>query len=136
MQVLLDARHLLFSLASPASTLVPAQNVESIRRARDKVLQERAADISLDFWRAARPAGDVMNNDDKLNAAKMRAVVSHLSSARCRLTGIDRKWHGQVLRHGNIHQMRIVAHALNGSFEMISFGLYTQNEQGNPGGPV
>lgn len=76
MQVLLDARHLLFSLASPASTLMPAQSAEAIRRARDKVLQERAADISLDFWRAARPAADVANNDDKLNAAKMRAVVS------------------------------------------------------------
>ena len=75
MQVLLDARHLLFSLASPASTLVPAQNVEAVRRARDKVLQERAADISLEFWRAARPAADVASNDDKLNAAKMRAVV-------------------------------------------------------------
>ncbi len=76
-QVLLDARHLLFSLASPTSTLMPAQSVEAIRRARDKVLQERAADISLDFWRAARPAADVTNNDDKLNAAKMRAVVIH-----------------------------------------------------------
>lgn len=75
MQVLLDARHLLFSLASPVSTLVPAQCVEAVRRARDKLLQERAADISLDFWRAARPAADVANNDDKLNAAKMRAVV-------------------------------------------------------------
>ena len=75
MQVLLDVRHLLFSLASPVSTLVPAQCVEAVRRARDKLLQERAADISLDFWRAARPAADVANNDDKLNAAKMRAVV-------------------------------------------------------------
>ena len=75
LQVLLDARHLLFSLASPASTLVPAQSVEAVRRARDKVLQERAADISLEFWRAARPAADVALNDDKLNAAKMRAVV-------------------------------------------------------------
>lgn len=73
--MLLDARHLLFSLASPASTLVPAQSVDSVRRARDKVLQERAADISLEFWRAARPAADVSANDDKLNAAKMRAVV-------------------------------------------------------------
>ena len=79
MQVLLDARHLLFSLASPASTLVPAQSVEAVRRAREKLLQERAADISLDFWRAARPAADVANNDDKLNAAKMRAVVRPLS---------------------------------------------------------
>ncbi len=82
MQVLLDARHLLFSLASPASTLVPAQSVEAVRRARDKLLQERAADISLDFWRAARPAADVGNNDDKLNAAKMRAVVRHLTLPR------------------------------------------------------
>lgn len=79
MQVLLDARHLLFSLSSPASTLVPAQSVEAVRRAREKLLQERAADISLDFWRAARPAADVANNDDKLNAAKMRAVVCPLS---------------------------------------------------------
>ena len=45
----------------------------------EKLLQERAADISLDFWRAARPAADVANNDDKLNAAKMRAVVRPLS---------------------------------------------------------
>ena len=82
MQVLLDARHLLFSLASPASTLMPSQSAEAIRRARDKVLQERAADVSLDFWRAARPAADVTNNDDKLNAAKMRAVVSPPTSRR------------------------------------------------------
>ena len=87
LQVLLDARHLLFSLASPASTLVPAQNVEAVRRARDKVLQERAADISLEFWRAARPAADVAANDDKLNAAKMRAVVR--PGLSCRLYAFD-----------------------------------------------
>ena len=80
--MLLDARHLLFSLASPSSTLMPAQNAEAIRRARDKVLQERAADLSLDFWRAARPAADVANNDAKLNAAKMRAVVRQHSLLR------------------------------------------------------
>ena len=61
--------------------------MEAVRRARDKVLQERAADISLEFWRAARPAADVAANDDKLNAAKMRAVVRPGFS--CRLYALD-----------------------------------------------
>lgn len=80
-QVLLEARHLLFSLASPVSQLVPnkAQR-EALVRARDKALHEYAADISSDFWRAARPAADIDVSDEKLSAAKLKAVVCMLST--------------------------------------------------------
>lgn len=74
-QVLLDARHVLFSLATKASRLPPASIREMLVRARDKVLLDRAAEITLDFWRSARPAADAEISDDKFNAAKLRAVV-------------------------------------------------------------
>ncbi len=74
-QVLLDARHVLFSLATKASRLSPASAREMLVRARDKVLLERAAEIALDFWRGARPAADTETSDDKFNAAKLRSAV-------------------------------------------------------------
>ncbi|KAK9916146.1 hypothetical protein WJX75_009305 [Coccomyxa subellipsoidea] len=74
-KVLLDARHVLFSLATKASRLPPASIREMLVRARDKVLLDRAAEITLDFWRSARPAADAEISDDKFNAAKLRAVM-------------------------------------------------------------
>ncbi len=73
--MLLDARHVLFSLATNASRLTPAAVRDQLVRTRNKVLLEKAAEITLDFWRSARPAGDADTTDDKFNAAKLRAMV-------------------------------------------------------------
>lgn len=75
MQVLLDARHVLFSLATKASRLPPPSAREMLVRTRDKVLLDKAAELTLEFWRNARPAADTDTSDDKFNAAKLRAVV-------------------------------------------------------------
>jgi hypothetical protein len=74
-QARLDARHLLLSLASGASALVPPKQAEGLRRARDRLLLEQAGEISLELWRAARPAADKSNTDEKWEAARRRAVV-------------------------------------------------------------
>ena len=67
---------MLFSLASAASALVPARQAEALRRARDRVLRDSAANVTLGFWRAARPAADASNTDDKWEAARRHAAVS------------------------------------------------------------
>jgi hypothetical protein len=73
--VLLEAHHLLFSLASPASQLVPKPRREALVRARDKCLQEHAAQISYQLWLQARPAADMDISNEKLKAAKVEAMV-------------------------------------------------------------
>ncbi|CAL8470410.1 g9952 [Coccomyxa elongata] len=74
-KVLLDARHVLFSLATKASRLPPPSAREMLVRTRDKVLLDKAAELTLEFWRNARPAADTDTSDDKFNAAKLRAVM-------------------------------------------------------------
>ena len=72
-QARLDARHLLLSLASGASALTPPNQAEALRRARDRFLAEQP--VSLELWRAARPAADTANTDDKWEAVNKRALV-------------------------------------------------------------